>query len=139
MKRKSLVLGGVLAGLAIVWIATTAAKPAPDTPRYDPDREYTLKGTVVETRTHSSTVGYEDMHLMLDTGHGVFEVHLAPVAFLTERGVLPAKGDEIQITGSKVIWQGADVVVAREIVRTGRVVAVRSADGAQLWSRRLRA
>ena len=137
--KRSLIFGGVLAGLAVVWIATTAARPASDTPRYDPDREYTVQGTVVETRTHTSTAGYEDLHVMLDTGHGVFEVHLAPVAFLTLREVLPAKGDLIRVTGSKVTWQGADVLVAREITRDGRTVAVRSTTGTPLWSKRLRA
>jgi hypothetical protein len=134
---KNLFIGALTLGILALAGLALAAKPASDTPRYDRNAEYTIRGTVLEIRTHTSTQGYEDMHLMLDTGHGTFEVHLAPVAFLSQRGLTLAKGDEVVVTGSKTPWDAKDVVLAREIQKGDHKVVVRSTGGAPLWPRKL--
>ncbi len=136
--RKIWILAGTLLALAVAGTAMAAPKAPSDTPPYDPNHEYTVHGTITETRTHMSAQGYEDMHVLLDTGHGVFEVHLAPVGFLRQHGLEPAKGDEVVITGALATWEGAQVFVAREIVKGAVTVEVRGAEGSPAW-RKVRA
>jgi hypothetical protein len=48
-------------------------------------------------------------------------------------GVAFKPGDEIQLTGSKVTHAGADLTLAREVVRGGDTLTLRFKDGKPAW------
>src|SRR5437879_919714 len=101
--KKLLVAAVALGALARVGLSF-AAKPAADRPRYDPNTEYTFRGTVVDICRRIDVHGNEELHAYVDIGHGRIDVHLAPVVFLAQRGLALAKGDAVVVTGSRTKW-----------------------------------
>ena len=107
-------------------------------PRYDTATEATVTGTVQEVKQVSGSTGWSGTHLILDSHAGVFDVHLGPSAFLAEKGFSFAKGDQIEVTGSKVKYEAADALIAREVKKGDKVLTLRDAKGYPVWSRRNR-
>lgn len=64
----------------------------------------------------------------------IVDVYLCPESFLEEIGVGFSKGDEIVVTGSKVKPDGADLVLAREVVRGNDTLVLRDDKGIPVWS-----
>ncbi|MFN7925490.1 MAG: hypothetical protein U0Q16_35655 [Bryobacteraceae bacterium] len=103
-------------------------------PRYDVTTETTLKGTVEEVTAHKhGRMG--GRHLMLKTEKETMEVHLGPAWYLDERKVTLAKGDEVEIIGSRVKMAGKDVVIARAVKKGNETWELRDAKGVPNWSR----
>jgi hypothetical protein len=45
------------------------------------------------------------------------------------------EGDQIEVIGSKVKYQGADALVAREVRKGGKALTLRNVQGIPQWSR----
>jgi len=45
-----------------------------------------------------------------------------------------AKGDKLEITGSKAKMEGTDVILAREIVKGDNTLVIRDKDGTPAWT-----
>ena len=87
-------------------------------PKYDPHTETKLSGTVEEVARLPPKGSEKDIvHLMVKSGTEIVDVYLCPKSFLDDMGVTFSKGDEVEVTGSKVKQDGADLVLAREVVR----------------------
>ena len=77
-------------------------------PIYDTATEVTLKDTVEEVKTVSGMMGgfgrmgMQGTHLVLKSDQDTVDVHLGPSAFLAEKKVEIAKGDAIEVTGSRM-------------------------------------
>jgi hypothetical protein len=106
---------------------------------YDAKTETTLKGTVEELKTVSGMrggrgrMGVQGTHLMLKTDTETIEVHLGPSAFLTEKKIEIAKGDAVEVLGSRVKMGESDAVIAREIRKGEASWTLRDANGRPLW------
>ncbi|MFY9608846.1 MAG: DNA-binding protein [Blastocatellia bacterium] len=107
-------------------------------PRYDPATEATVTGIVQEVKQVAGSARWSGTHLTLDTDAGAFDVHVGPSAFLTEKGFTFAKGDQIEVTGSKVKYEAGDALIARVVKKGGKVLTLRDAKGFPVWSRRNR-
>jgi hypothetical protein len=107
-------------------------------PRYNPDAEVTVTGIVEEVKQISGRAGWDGTHLSLKTEAEVLDVHVGPSSFLVKQGFEFAKGDQIEVTGSKVKYEDADVLIAREIKKGDRILTLRNAQGIPVWSRRNR-
>jgi len=70
---------------------------------------------------------------MLKTDTGILQVHVAPRRFLRGNGWSFAKGDQIDVVGSMVIYEGHDAMIARKITRDNTTVAFREPSGKPLW------
>lgn len=105
-------------------------------PVYNPSTETTVKGTVEEVRTVSGRRGWAGAHLTLKSDDKTMDVHVGPSWFLSQNNFTFAKGDEVEVIGSKVTYQKADALVAREIKKGGKTLTLRNADGYPVWSRR---
>lgn len=113
---------------------------------YDPATETTFKGTVEEvTQATSASMkgmqmkgmgrGMMGTHLTVKTtGDEVRTVMLGPSTFSESKGFKFAKGDSVEITGSKVTMGGTDYIVAREVVKDGKTLTLRDKTGTPLWS-----
>ena len=102
---------------------------------YDPATETTVKGTVEEVKQVSGARGGPDgAHLILKTDKETLEVHLGPTTFLEKEKFTFAKGDQIEVTGSKVKIGAADALLAREVKKGDKTLTLRNAQGVPAWS-----
>jgi hypothetical protein len=123
-----------LTALAILTASAFSQAPPKDVPpKYDPATEATLKGSVQELKLVPPTGGKPVAYLMMKSGQDSVQVFLCPKSFLDEMGVAFKPGDEIQLTGSKVTHAGADLTLAREVVRGGDTLTLRFKDGKPAW------
>jgi hypothetical protein len=120
---------------AIVLVATAALCQAP--PKYDPATETTIKGTVGELKLVPPTGGKPVAYLVTKTGpdkeKDVVEIFLCPKSFLDEMGIAFKPEEAIEIKGSKVKQGGADLILAREMVKGGETLTFRFQDGKPAW------
>jgi len=109
---------------------------------YNPSTETTVKGTIEQVRTAflpgggASAQAREEssgpMYLNLKTDSGTLAVFLGPSWFAESKGFKFAKGDQVEVTGSKL--QDKDVIVARQVKRGDQTLVVRNAQGIPEWS-----
>ena len=122
--------------LAVAGVLTTAAfSQAP--PKYDRATETTLKGTVEELKLVPPSGTKRVAYLLTQTGpdksKDTIEVFLCPKSFLDELGIAFKADESIEITGSKVKQDGADLILAREVVKSGETLTFRFQDGKPAW------
>jgi hypothetical protein len=103
---------------------------------YNPATETTVKGTVEEVKTVSGRRGWHGIHLMLKTEDKTLDVHLGPEAFLKEKGFSFAKGDELEVLGSRTTYRGGEAIIAREVKKGGETLVLRNEQGIPQWSGR---
>ena len=110
----------VAAFLALLLVASISAQKnqanTASPPKYDLHTEAKMKGTVEEVKLPPKGSEKEIAALLVKSGTEIVDVYLCPKSFLEEMGVSFSKGDEIAVTGSKVKQDGADLVLAREVV-----------------------
>jgi hypothetical protein len=102
---------------------------------YNPATETTVNGTVEKVATISGRSGWSGTHLDLKTDSGIVDVHLGPSAYLSSKGFQFANNDQLEVTGSKVMYQGHPAIIAREVKMGGKVLTLRNAQGIPEWSR----
>ena len=122
--------------LAVVGMLTTAAlSQAP--PKYDRATETTLKVTVEELKLVPPSGTKPLAYLLTQSGpdksKDTVEVFLCPKSFLDELGIAFKADESIQITGSKVKQDGAELILAREVVKSGETLTFRFQDGKPAW------
>jgi DNA/RNA endonuclease YhcR with UshA esterase domain len=61
------------------------------------------------------------------------ELHLAATKYIKSYEMLFNKGDEIEVTGSKVKFNGTDTILAREITRGQDSFVFRDENGKPVW------
>ena len=105
------------------------------TPTYDPKTETTISGVVQEVKEISGPGRSTGTHLTVKAGNDSYEVHLGPTWYLTKEKYTFAKDDQVEVTGSKVKYQGADTIIARQVKKVGNTWTLRDSQGTPLWSR----
>ena len=116
---------------AVAFLATSAFSQAP--PKYDPATESKLKGVVEELKFVPPSGGKPVAYLVMKSGTDSVQVFLCPKKFLEDMGVEFKANDEIEVTGSKVKQDGADLTLAREVVKGGDTLTLRFKDGKPAW------
>lgn len=97
---------------------------------YNPATETSVSGTLMQPPAR----GRMGLYLSVEEPSGdTVDVRLGPKSYLAARGVSLKKGDELEVTGSKVTMNGAPVLIAREVTKQGRSVTVRDNVGRPLW------
>lgn len=130
-------IGFGLLSLLVLPLAFAQRGPGPGqrARMYNPANETTVKGTVEEVKTVSGRHGWNGTHLTLKTGEKTVDVHLGPAAYLKEKGISFAKGDEIELTGAKADFQGSEAILAREVKKGSETLVLRDSRGIPKWSR----
>jgi hypothetical protein len=104
-------------------------------PRYDPMTEVTVTGSVEEVNEYPSRGGWRTgQHVTLKTDGGSLDVHLGPTDYWKKNGFDLAKGDAIEVKGSKSKVDDVEVLLAREVKKGAKVVVLRDARGVPAWS-----
>jgi hypothetical protein len=101
---------------------------------YNPKTETTVSGTIEAVKTISHGGRGSGTHLDLKTESGIVDVRLGPTHYIASKGFHFAKGDKIEVTGSKVTLQGQEAIIAREVKMGDKVLTLRDAQGIPEWS-----
>lgn len=120
---------------AITLMATPALSQA--RPKYDSATETTIKGTVGELKLVPPTGGKPIAYLVAKTGpdkeKDTIDIFLCPKSFLDEMGITFKPDESVEVKGSKVKQDGADLILAREMLKGGETVTFRFPDGKPAW------
>ena len=103
---------------------------------YDKSTEATIKGTVDEVAKPADANARRGRFstITLKTDSGPMKVALGPARFMTAKNFALAKGDQIEVTGSKVTHEGKAFFLAREVKKGADTLTLRDADGKPAWS-----
>jgi hypothetical protein len=104
-------------------------------PKYDAAAETVFKGTVDEVRDRQCPMSRGlGSHIMLKLTDGKnMEVHLAPAKFVKAYDLTFNKGDQLEVTGTKVTFEGLETIFAREVKRGSDTFAFRDKEGRPIW------
>ncbi len=130
----------LMAGVAALACAASATARGPANPAgriYDPHAVETLSGEVTSVETVSAPDGrHGGVHLTLKTDRETVAVHLGPAWWVEKQKPRIAKGDEIEVVGSRVTFEGKPVVIAREVKKGSETLTLRNAAGVPAWAGR---
>lgn len=137
----------ILAGAALLVFGAASAAPAqppakgqPAGRTYNVQTETTITGTIESVEAIAAPGGrgrrgLGGTHVMMKTEKETLAVHVGPTAYLAEKGIVLAKGDSVEITGSRVTIDEDPVVIARQIKKGDKTWTLRDATGRPMWSR----
>lgn len=129
----TILIVALLAALPLVGAQSSEQKEA--VPKYNAKTEATFKGTVEEVKDRNCPVsGGMGSHIILKLNDGsTIEVHLAATKFVKTYELVFAKGDQVEVIGSKVEFEGVDTIFAREVHRGQDTFVFRDKDGKPIW------
>jgi hypothetical protein len=131
MNASGPILNNFLKLVAITFLATSAFSQAP--PKYDPATETKVKGVIEQLKLVPPSGGKPVVYAVMKGSPDAVEVFLCPKKFLDDMGVEFKANEEIEVTGSKVKQDGADLILAREVVKGGETLTLRFKDGKPAW------
>jgi hypothetical protein len=111
-------------------------------PKYDPSTVVNVTGTIQEVQQatmpsghgHMGAMNHMGTHLTLKTDNGTYTVLAGPSSFTKNKGFEFNKGDQIEVTGSKVKYNSTEALIAREIKKGGKTLTLRNEQGIPEWS-----
>lgn len=121
----------------VMFVATALAQKnqnsPPRSPKYDLQTETKMKGTVDDLKLPPKGSEKEIAHLLIKNGDETVDVYLCPKSFFDDMGMGFSKGDELSFTGSKVKQDGAELILAREVVKGNDTFVLRDEKGSPVW------
>jgi hypothetical protein len=125
---------GILAGSAPLAVDARQGRRM-RMPMYDTATEVTLKGEVTEVTTETGRRRMSRIHVTLQGDAGPVVVHPGPAAYLEQQHFEVAKGDVIQVVGSKMTVARSVAVLARTVKKGETVTVLRDENGVPKWAR----
>jgi hypothetical protein len=112
--------------------ALVLAATAPE-PVYNPLTVVSVLGTVTGVRQAAADSALPGLHLTLQAKSGTFDVYVGPSDFLKFLKVGFKTGDRVEIVGSKVKFENADVILTRQVDDGFALVTLRDPSGVADW------
>ena len=122
--------------VAFLAIAVPSSMKAADNnvPKYLKANEVHLKGVIQDVRDYQCPIsGTLGGHITLKADSGDIELHLAATKYMKNYEIVFNKGEQIEVVGSKVQFQGADTILVREITRGSDTFTFRDENGKPVW------
>ena len=102
---------------------------------YNPQTVETISGTVESMEKFKPMRGmHSGVHLTVKTTEGIVLVHLGPDWYIERQDVKFAKGDKVEVKGSKVTFNGKPAIIAQEIKMDGGTLILRDDSGIPEWA-----
>jgi hypothetical protein len=101
---------------------------------FDPKTVTTVQGEILDVGRIPHGRRGEGVHLVIAYGSEKLAVHVGPAFFVDEQSLKLAKGDRIEVKGSRVVMDGTPALIAQEIKRGSESMVLRDADGFPLWA-----
>jgi len=126
----SFITAVVILLLGSVWNASVADDLS-DGVQYDLAAEQVFAGTV-----HDRPTVFEGrMYFTLWTSKGMVAVEIGPEQFVKRSGFKLGPGELVTVVGMPIVIGGRDMVLAREVTKTGSILVVRDRKGRPLWQK----
>jgi len=121
--------------LAMLALPATCSQATGNAPKYDKSTEVKVSGVVTEVKDYDCPIsGTLGAHVSIQPEQGpAIEVHVAATKYVKNYEMVFAKGDKVQVLGSKVQFNGTDAIIAREITRGQDTFTFRDGNGKPLW------
>jgi DNA/RNA endonuclease YhcR with UshA esterase domain len=125
--------------IVVFALAAAAVAPAlaqkPTVPKYDVAKETTFKGVIDDVHDRQCPIsGGMGSHFNLKLADGkIVEVHLSTTKFVKSYELVFNKGDQVEVIGSKVEFEGAEAILAREVKRGTDDFVFRDPQGKPIW------
>lgn len=101
--------------------------------KYDLQAETKIKGDVEEVKVFALGTRKDFIELVVKSGENKLQIYVCPKPFQDEMAITLSKGDSLTITGAKVKYEEADVILARELVRGQDTFLLRDSKGNPIW------
>jgi DNA/RNA endonuclease YhcR with UshA esterase domain len=121
--------------LAMLALPATCSQATGNAPKYDKSTEVKVSGVVTDVKDYDCPIsGTLGAHVTIQPEQGpAIEVHVAATKYVKNYEMVFAKGDKVEVLGSKVQFNGADAIIAREITRGQDTFTFRDGNGKPLW------
>jgi hypothetical protein len=124
----------------LLWVTPGLSQKTPPEdssgPKYELDAEMKTKGVIDEVDLVTLGKRKDFTELIIKNGDDKIHIYVCPKPFEDEMGISFSKGDQITVTGSKVKYEGADVILARELAKGEDTLLFRDAKGIPVWDAR---
>src|SRR5215467_8208460 len=107
---------------------------AANEPVYNPATAVDVIAVISGIREVPAGQPMEGVHLTVKNKANTFDVYLGPTAFLKMLKTSFPVGDEIDIMGSRVKFQNADVILAREVTDPVESLVLRDLYRTPVWN-----
>jgi len=102
---------------------------------YNPATVETIRGTVVSVDTIVPRRGmHYGIHLTVKSEKETIPVHLGPGWFIENQNVKIEPGDDIEVKGSRITFDGKPAIIAAEVRKGNEILTLRDANGFPVWS-----
>jgi len=101
-------------------------------PAYDTATVVSVTAIVTEVRDVQSAP-LDGIYLTVKVNGEPTRVYVAPADFVKAFGITFKKNDVLEITGSKVTFEGAALILAREITKSRTDMMLRDTSGKPFW------
>lgn len=127
-------LGGFLAIFLLGVTITLSAQPGYRYERtFDPATVQTVEGEITEVvNTEAKRGNFAGVHLLVKLENEEVPVHLGPAWFISKQEPFN-KGETIEITGSRVTYEGKPAMIAVAIRRGDMTLKLRDDNGFPYW------
>lgn len=117
-----------------VLAASAGAQTPAQAPRaYDAAAEKSYSGIVNSMIIATGPDGTVGIHVSLKTPSGLVNVEVGPAMFIGMNNFAIFKDDQLDVTGAFVSHDGDVALWARELVKDGKTLVLRSPDGTPRW------
>jgi hypothetical protein len=96
---------------------------------YNPSTEITVQGNVTTVDSVTGRRGWNGIHLTVESEGVKCDVHVGPVAYIERNGFTFAPGDQVEVVASEVAYNGTKALIAREIKKDEKKLALRDKQG----------
>ncbi len=127
----------ILAGISWGQPASPRGKGGGPGGFYNPETAVTVSGIVVSITPPRAQQGLPELvYLTLKTEAAKITVFLGPSMVLDKLPVKIKALDKIEVTGSKITWEGKPVIIAAQVKKGDQVLKLREPNGVPVWSGR---
>jgi len=102
---------------------------------FNPKTVEPISGEVVSVHTITPFKGMSSgVHLMVKTDQETISVHLGPAWYVQRQDIKIVPGDKVEITGSRITYQGKPAIIAAEVKKGDEILKLRDINGLPVWS-----
>jgi hypothetical protein len=102
---------------------------------YNPKTVESINGEVVSVDTITPLQGMSSgVHLIVKTDKESLSVHLGPAWYVQRQDIKIAPGDKVEITGSRITFQGKAAILAADVKKGDEMLKLRDENGYPVWS-----
>lgn len=109
-----------------------------DTPyvrMYNPQTVQTVTVTVQKVEIFSPEKGMSmGIHLTTNLNDELLDVHLGPAWFIKNQELQIIEGDELEITGSMITFEGSEALIAKTVKLKEDTLTLRDDTGRPVWA-----